>query len=336
MAVQTKSPKNHAPESQSRPIALVLTLLLWVAALSVVILLPSDLEDQPAKPVYQSLSLTLAPLGGISQPPSAGQETPTESVIPSTEATVEVSGGASVSKERVAQETVPATAPAVSPPHDKKPVDPDSFDQAAWESLFAGNSTQYSNSIRQGSQSAALDTISSLSGVAATAANASSSEVSSDIATGKGGSSSPADDTTKSLGDIARAAAGETTGTGATSTGSSPAGKAGGTSASSPDEAGGMSLELVGGGRRRLLEPAEPVILISRENQRLIPGSLEVTITFGITPEGMVLPGSIKITPESLVHNQVQEEIKTQIGKWRFQVAEGSGQVRFKYNIMKK
>ena len=92
----------------------------------------------------------------------------------------------------------------------------------------------------------------------------------------------------------------------------------------------------MGGGRRLLLEPVEPVLWISRENQRLIPGSLEVTITFEITPEGVVQPGSIKITPESLVHNQVQEEIRAQIGKWRFQVAEGSGQVRFKYNIMKK
>jgi hypothetical protein len=95
-------------------------------------------------------------------------------------------------------------------------------------------------------------------------------------------------------------------------------------------------MNLVGGGSRRLLEPKEPVIVISEKNQSLIMGTIEVVITFEITPEGLVLPSSIKISPESLVHGQVQAEIKSQIEKWRFQVAQGSGQVRFKCNIIKK
>ena len=95
-------------------------------------------------------------------------------------------------------------------------------------------------------------------------------------------------------------------------------------------------MDLVGGGSRRLLEPQEPVIVISPQNQARIMGDTEVTITFEITPEGLVLPSSIKITPESLIPGQVQAEIKNQIEKWRFQVAKGSGQVRFKYNIIKK
>ena len=98
----------------------------------------------------------------------------------------------------------------------------------------------------------------------------------------------------------------------------------------------GAAMNLVGGGSRRLLEPKEPVIVISEKNQSLIMGTIEVAITFEITPEGLVLPSSIKISPESLVHGQVQAEIKSQIEKWRFQVAQGSGQVRFKCNIIKK
>ena len=33
---------------------------------------------------------------------------------------------------------------------------------------------------------------------------------------------------------------------------------------------------------------------------------------------------------------KIEEEIKAQIAKWRFQQAQGSGQVSFKYNIIKK
>lgn len=391
MAVQTKSPRNHAPESQSRPIALVLTLLLWVAALSVAILLPPGQLEKPAEPVYQSISLTLVPLSGISQPVSAGLVAPAGSAsrtdadlsgggISGEPAVSETASAAPKKKSAVTEQysstkqqdsapsepvaasvpprtpapaasspvapahpplaAAPSTTPAVSPSHDKKPVDPGSFDQAAWESLFAGSSTQYSNSVRQGGQSSALDATSSLSGVAATA-NPASSGAASDSSLSTGALQSVAAGTTESLSHIATAAAGDCSSAGASSTGASAMesvgmGAGSGSSAIAEVAGAGISLDLVGGGRRRLLEPAEPVISISRESQPFIPGSLEVTIAFEITPEGVVRPGSIRITPESLIHNRVQEEIKTQIGKWRFQAAEGYGQVRFKYNIMKK
>lgn len=387
MVAQTESPRKNSPEGASRSLALLLTLLVWVAAFSVVILLPPVQLEKPSKPVYQRISLTLAPLADVSQPASAGQLAPTESV-PGAEAAEVVSEGASVSREGAVVEplfsarssavpttnppvkkqassstqqapnlsepvsaaapprtTAPAaSAPAVSspppstspsipaaaPPPDKKPVDPNSFDQAAWESLFGENSTRYSNSVRQGSQATALDSAASLSGVAATS-NPVGTESASGSSLSEDAAQSVAAGTTESLSRIATAAAGDYSRTGTESQS-----RAIGSDTSVEASGTGAHLELVGGGHRRLLEPAEPVILISPENRRLIPGSLEVTITFEITPEGVVRPGSIKITPESLVHNQVQAEIKTQIGKWRFQVAEGSGQVHFKYNIIKK
>ncbi|MBR2362294.1 MAG: hypothetical protein IKA80_06575 [Spirochaetaceae bacterium] len=389
MAAQTESPRKKSPEGTSRSMAVLLTMLVWVVAFSVAVLLPPELLEKPSKPVYQRISLTLAPLSGISQLASAGQMDPAAG-IPVPEDTEEVPGSSSVSEGSAAEEilsspmssvvpttnppvkkqassstqqapnvsepvaaavpsrtTAPAASspvasspppaaspsmPAAAPSPDQEPVDPSSFDQAAWEALFGENSTSYTFSPESGKPPAVpLDSTSSLSGVAATGSPSVSGGTTSSSALPKEAAQPVAAGTTESLSRIATAAAGDYY----------RAGSEGqnweiGSGTSEEESSTGAHLELVGGGRRRLLEPGEPVILISRENQRLIPGSLEVTITFEITPEGVVQPGSIKITPESLVHQQVQEEIRAQIGKWRFQVAEGSGQVRFKYNIMKK
>lgn len=389
MAAQTESPQKKSPEGTSRSMAVLLTMLVWVVAFSVAVLLPPELLEKPSKPVYQRISLTLAPLSGISQLASAGQLALPESV-PNAEATEEVPGSESVSEGSAAEdslsapmssvvpaahppvkketsrstqqapnvsESVAATAPArttdpaasapvasspppsaspsmpaAAPSSDQEPVDPSSFDQAAWEALFGENSTSSTSSPKSSkSHAVPLDSTSSLSGVAATGSPSVSGGVTSDSSPAEEAAQPVAAGTTESLSRIATAAAGDYY----------RAGSEGqnweiGSGTSEEASGAGAHLELVGGGRRRLLEPTEPVLWISRENQRLIPGSLEVTITFEITPEGVVQPGSIKITPESLVHNQVQEEIRAQIGKWRFQVAEGSGQVRFKYNIMKK
>ena len=382
MAAQTESPRKKSPEGTSRSMAVLLTMLVWVVAFSVAVLLPPELLEKSSKPVYQRISLTLAPLSGISQLASAGQMDPAAG-IPVPEDTEEVPGSSSVSEGSAAEEilsspissvvpaahppvkkqassgtqqapnvseSVAATAPArttdpaasspstspsiptAAPLPDKKPVDPSSFDQAAWEALFGENSTSSTSSPKSSkSHAVPLDSTSSLSGVAATGSPSVSGGTTSSSALPKEAAQPVAAGTTESLSRIATAAAGDYS-----SAGSEGQDREVGSGTSEEESSTGAHLELVGGGRRLLLEPGEPVILISRENQRLIPGSLEVTITFEITPEGVVQPGSIKITPESLVHQQVQEEIRAQIGKWRFQVAEGSGQVRFKYNIMKK
>lgn len=382
MAAQTESPRKKSPEGASRSLAVLLTMLVWVVVFSVAVLLPPELLEKHSKPVYQRISLTLAPLSGISQLASAGQLALPESV-PNAEATEEVPGSESVSEGITAEDSlsapmssvVPAahppvkketsrstqqapnvsepvaaavpsrttdpaasspsaspSMPAAAPSSDQEPVDPSSFDQAAWEALFGENSTSYTFSPESEKPPAVpLDSTSSLSGVAATGSPSVSGGTTSSSALPKEAAQPVAAGTTESLSRIATAAAGDYS-----SAGSEGKDREVGSGTSEEASGAGAHLELVGGGRRRLLEPTEPVLWISRENQRLIPGSLEVTITFEITPEGVVQPGSIKITPESLVHQQVQEEIRAQIGKWRFQVAEGSGQVRFKYNIMKK
>lgn len=241
---------------------------------------------------------------------------------------------------------VPSSAPA----NDSTRVpNVESFDEAAWEALFAekGSRTYNTSPSAPASQAVSPALSSSLSGVAGTSSIVESTDSSSKVSVGGARVSSQtagqvqaesqnlSQGTASALERIASVAEG---GLGSASTGESKAvGTASGTVAPTSDTSeNGTSMNLVGGGSRRLLEPQEPVIVISPQNQSYIKGSTEVTITFEITPEGLVLPGSIKITPESLVHGQVQAEIKSQIEKWRFQVAKGSGQVRFKYNIIKK
>lgn len=300
---------------------------------------PEDTEEVPGSSsvsegsaAEEILSSPMSSVVSTTNPPVKKQASSSTQQAPNVSEPVAAAVPSRTTDPAASSPSASPSMPTAAPPPDKKPVDPSSFDQAAWEALFGENSTSYTFSPESGKPPAVpLDSTSSLSGVAATGSPSVSGGATSSSALPKEAAQPVAAGTTESLSRIATAAAGDYS-----SAGSEGQDREAGSGTSEEESGAGAHLELVGGGRRRLLEPGEPVILISRENQRLIPGSLEVTITFEITPEGVVQPGSIKITPESLVHQQVQEEIRAQIGKWRFQVAEGSGQVRFKYNIMKK
>lgn len=246
-------------------------------------------------------------------------------------------------------ETAPVQKPAMSPAEpvasqspsapSVEPVDIEAMDDAAWEALFAEKGSRSFNTAPSPavSPTSSPATTSNLSGVAGSvekdATLSHESEKNQSSASGLSQETAAALERITSLaeGGVGLAPTGETTAT--TQSAGTTVFQSAGTDLPSTT---GTAMNLVGGGSRRLLEPKEPVIVISEKNQSLIMGTIEVAITFEISPEGLVLPSSIKISPESLVHGQVQAEIKSQIEKWRFQVAQGSGQVRFKCNIIKK
>ena len=246
-------------------------------------------------------------------------------------------------------------APAPASSSVVKNLEVNSLDEAAWEALFAekGSRTYNTSPSASSSQATSPAPSSSLSGVAGTFSSVETSDssraaasqgafVSSQTADQAQGKAQSLSQSTASaldrIASVAEAGQGRTAADEGSATASAQATRAAAASSASSGtlDVAGTSMDLVGGGSRRLLEPQEPVIVISSQNQSYIKGDTEVTITFEITPEGLVLPSSIKITPESLIPGQVQAEIKNQIEKWRFQVAKGSGQVRFKYNIIKK
>ena len=247
------------------------------------------------------------------------------------------------------EQKAPASSSAV------KNLEVDSLDEAAWEALFAEKGSRtYNNSpsapIPVASSSASSSSLSGVAGAsslveaadsssAAASQGAFASSQATNLAQGKAQSLSQSTASAlEKIASVAEAGQGRAIDDEGSATASAQATRAAAASSASSGtlDIAGTSMDLVGGGSRRLLEPQEPVLVISPQNQARIMGDTEVTITFEITPEGLVLPSSIKITPESLIPGQVQAEIKNQIEKWRFQVAKGSGQVRFKYNIIKK
>lgn len=99
---------------------------------------------------------------------------------------------------------------------------------------------------------------------------------------------------------------------------------------------GKVSMYMTDGTARILLDPRKPVIMISEENAGLITGSHTVRILFKVHAAGDVPMYSIKITPESVLPQEVRSEIAEQIAKWRFSSAESDGQAQFEYSIIKR
>lgn len=329
-SVASATSSEAAPSSEEAP----LEELVSESAVSVQpeeIVTPVQPEVKAPLPVSAPLAETPKPVKTI-PPQKAPASKPVESA-PWHSATKPVES-APVQKPVVSPaEPVASQSPSTPP---VEPVDVEAMDDADWEALFAEKG---SRSYNTSSSSTVFPTSSpessSLSGVAGSVEKEAIPALSQESEKNQSSASGLSQETAAALERITSLAEGGagTATTGETTVTSQSAGMGANASLSSTI---GTDMNLVGGGSRRLLEPKEPVIVISEKNQSLIIGSIEVTITFGITPEGFVLPSSIKITPESLVHGEVQAEIKSQIEKWRFQVAQSSGQVRFKYNIIKK
>lgn len=300
----------------------------------------SALPEERMAPVQPEVKAPL-PVSGT----SAGTPKPVEGAPVKKTPSAKPVEGAPVKKSSSSKplETAPVQKPAMSPAEPVatqspsappvEPVDVAAMDDAEWEALFAEKGSRSYNTAPASavSPNASSSVSSSLSGVAGSVEKEGASALAHESEKNQSSASGLSQETAAALERITSLAEG---GVGLASTGeTTAASQSAGTAQPSTT---GTAMNLVGGGSRRLLEPKEPVIVISEKNQSLIMGTIEVAITFEISPEGLVLPSSIKISPESLVHGQVQAEIKSQIEKWRFQVAQGSGQVRFKCNIIKK
>ncbi len=103
--------------------------------------------------------------------------------------------------------------------------------------------------------------------------------------------------------------------------------------AGSPD--GKTSLAMNDGTARILLEPKSPVISLTPQAAATIDATREFKITFTVNADGRVPVNEI-IIPKSLVSPIVQQEIATQISRWRFQAASSAGTATFIYTIKKQ
>ncbi len=103
---------------------------------------------------------------------------------------------------------------------------------------------------------------------------------------------------------------------------------------SSRSSDGKVSVKLVDGSSRLLIDPKEPVIKVSPENASYIDSSRTVLISFKILASGNVPSSTIVFRPTAALPEPIQSEIKEQISRWRFEQAKNDGQAGFEYSII--
>lgn len=97
---------------------------------------------------------------------------------------------------------------------------------------------------------------------------------------------------------------------------------------------GKLAVAMSDGSNRILLEPSSPSIKLSEEAASYIDSDKNVRISFSVSKSGNVT--DIKISPESVLHAKVREEIRNQLTLWLFENAEASAIASFEYTIIKK
>lgn len=99
---------------------------------------------------------------------------------------------------------------------------------------------------------------------------------------------------------------------------------------------GEINVKTQDGKPRKLLDPANPVLTISKQNEKLIDSSRKLNVEFTVLPDGNVLPSSIRFSPAALLPPQIQTELSAQLVRWRFEPGSGNGQASFIYSINKR
>lgn len=99
---------------------------------------------------------------------------------------------------------------------------------------------------------------------------------------------------------------------------------------------GSISMAMIDGTTRVLLDPIPPVIKLSESAAALIDSTRTVTIEFQVLSSGNVPRSQIKITPESILPQEVRNEIYDQLSKWLFASSPNTARATFEYTIQKK
>ena len=98
---------------------------------------------------------------------------------------------------------------------------------------------------------------------------------------------------------------------------------------------GETSVSMNDGSSRTLVKPKEPKISISSEAAKSVSGSPTVKITFTVMADGTVPESSVKITPASLLTEELISDIAWQLSMWRFQPGVGNATASFDFTIKK-
>lgn len=98
---------------------------------------------------------------------------------------------------------------------------------------------------------------------------------------------------------------------------------------------GETSVSMNDGSSRTLVKPKEPKINISSEAAKSVSGSPTVKITFTVMADGTVPESSVKITPASLLTEDLISDIAWQLSMWRFESGDSNATASFDFTIKK-
>ena len=99
---------------------------------------------------------------------------------------------------------------------------------------------------------------------------------------------------------------------------------------------GTLSMAMTDGSTRVLIDPIPPVIRLSEAAAALIDSTRTVTIEFQVLASGNVPRAQIKISPESILPQEVRNEIYDQLSKWLFESSSSAARATFEYTIKKQ
>ncbi|HHU35791.1 MAG TPA: hypothetical protein GXZ47_01040 [Treponema sp.] len=87
------------------------------------------------------------------------------------------------------------------------------------------------------------------------------------------------------------------------------------------------------GAARRLLSPADPVIVLPPHLSRRIDSNRTVIVHFVVRADGTVPASLVTFTPSALLPPEIRDYLKNEFMSWRFERGKDDGQARFQYSI---
>ena len=103
-----------------------------------------------------------------------------------------------------------------------------------------------------------------------------------------------------------------------------------GTTSGRVSSVSGLSFD---GTPRRLLSPEEPEIILPSDLARLVDSDRKVTVRFTVLPDGSVPGALITFTPSGILPVKIQDYLKNEFSRWRFEKSTQDGHATFQYSI---
>lgn len=306
----------------------LVAIAFWLALAVCLAVIPLSVSKPPV-PEYSTVRLTLnEPAAKPVPAASVAAVAPAITAAPA-KAAPAVSRSAQAASKAAAKTAAKTAAQNASPPglgipNFSTPVTNSAEGNSSGETLDFQSENQLART--EPASSAKASSVSEFEGVAAPLASAQSAKSAGTKSAGVA-SAAASGETVTALGEISGAAKG---GSAKNGTASSPA-----SSPASGTASAASSVSKLGplGTSRKLVKPANPVIVLPDELARLVTSNPTVVVSFRILADGTVPSGAVEFTPSASLPAQVRDWLAKEFSTWRFEKSAENGQARFSYSI---